>query len=379
MERIIGGRAEHSQVVPDAPEEPQAQHPTVVANTDAEPSRKARADSKANNTATESDSKARTSERPRTLFDPVRPLKEQPMEQQQGAINPVQSAFTFIKGLGATSNESAHGHAIKERSNDRITRMESEFDRLEKAYGRLERHARLREHAFEAQRLHDHNLIEEHNVRYDKLRALCEQKVHDSHEKATRKVQGAQKMAWDMSEKCEASRRLCRELENEISTLKGTVRSMQSAQMESADATRWPSQPASTIEHKLKVLLSHVRQWANRHSKLPLEELSENQTFNTIVNRLVDRGCLADPVRLMKCLRDSKIMQKPGKAFSLLLTAAVSFEIMQKIIGDPFFAFAGRSEDNMLPAHYGQVLTELLKFLNDGESWVSSEFLSFRD
>lgn len=378
MERIIGGRAEHSQVVPDAPEEPQAQHPTVVANTDAEPSRNARADSKANNTATESDSKARTSERPRTLFDTVRPLKKQPMEQQQQrAINPVQSAFTFIKGLGATSNESAH--AIKERSDGRITRMESEFDRLQKAYGRLERHARLREHAFEAQRLQDHNLIEEHNVRYDKLRALCEQKVHDSHEKATRTVQGAQKMAWDMSEKFEASQRLCRELEKEISTLKGTVRSMQSAQMESADATRWPSQPASTIEHKLKVLLSHVRQWANRHSKLPLEELSENQTFNTIVNRLVDRGCLADPVRLMKCLRDSKIMQKPGKAFSFLLTAAVSFEIMQKIIGDPFFAFAGRSEANVLPAHYGQVLTELLKFLNDSESWASSEFLSFRD
>lgn len=381
MANTIDELAEYSQVVLWTPEEPHARHPTVVADFDAESSSKAPADSKANNTAAEIDSKARMPEHPQTLFGTVRPPKKQPTEQQQGTINPVHSVFGLIRGLGATSNGSAH--AIKERSDNRITRLEFELGRLQKANDRLERHAHLREQAFEKQHLQNfnkyqeshRNLIEEHNMRYNKLRAICEQKVHDGHERAMHTVQGAQKMAWDMSERYEASQRLCRELEKEISTLKVTVRSMQSAQMESADATRWPPQPASTIEHKLKVLLSHVRQWANRHAKLPFEELSDNRTFQNTVNGLVDRGCLQDPARLLKCLMNSKVMQNPGKASSLILTAAVTFDITHKIIGDPFFAFSGRPEEDTLSAHYGQVLTGLLKELKSSKSWQSSESL----
>lgn len=364
------------------PEEPHARHSTVAAETDAKLSRMAPADSEANKTAAEIDSKTRMSENQQIRLSPVLPLEKQPTEKQQVAINPVHSATTSITGLGPTSEENAH--AIQERKDYRMTRLESEIDGPRKANDRLECHDRLPEQPLEQQHLHDLNkhrdsnriVIERPHLKRSELRAIHD---HDIQEQAMRAMQGAQKKARDMSERYEASQRICRELEKEISTLKGTVRSMQSAQMESADATRWPSQSASTIEHKLKVLLSHVRQWANRHAKLPFEELSDNQTFITTVNGLVDRGCVADPARLLECLMRSKGMQRPGKASSLLLTAAVTCEIMQKIIGDPFFAFTGQPQEHTLPANCGQALTMLLEWLKDSKSWRSSEFVSFRD
>lgn len=374
--------AEHSQVVMGTPEEPHARHSTVAAETDAKLSKMAPADSEANKTAAEIDSKTRMSENPQTRLSRVLSLEKQPTEKQQAAINLVHSATTSITGLGPTSEENAH--AIQERKAYRMTRLESEIDGPRKANDRLECHDRLHEQPLEQQHLHDLNkhrgshriVIEKPHMKRSELRAIHD---HDIQEQAMRAMQGAQKKARDMSERYEASQRTCRDLEKEISTLKGTVRSMQSAQMESADATRWPSQSASTIEHKLKVLLSHVRQWANRHAKLPFEELSDNQTFRTTVNGLVDRGCVADPARLLECLMRSKGMQRPGKASSLLLTAAVTCEIMQKIIGDPFFAFTGQPQEHALPADCGQALTMLLGWLKDSKSWRSSEFVSFRD
>lgn len=350
--------AEHSQAGPGAHEEPQARHPKVAAGTDAKPLRTAPANSEANKTAAKTESKARIDEHRHSRFARMGHLLYQ-----------VSASFDSLKnGLTAMLNQS--GHAIKERSDDRINRLESDLRRLQTANETLEQHARLHEQEWEQQRRHDlkkhHNsnrdLIEEHNVRYKDLRAICEQKVHDNHEEAMRTVQGAQRKARDMGEKYEASQKSCRELEKEILTLNGTVRSMQSARMESADATRWPSRSASTIEHDLKVIFSHVRQWANSHSKLPFEELFHNQRFDTTVNRLVDRGCVVDPARLHECLMRNKGMQKPGKASSLLLTAAVTCEIVQKIIGDPFFAFTGRPQEHTLPADWGQALTLLLEW-----------------
>lgn len=346
--------AEHPQAVPGAHEEPQARHPKVAAGTDAKPSRMAPANSEANKTAAETESKARIDEHRHPRYGRTRYLQKQ-----------VSASFELLKnGLVAMLNQ------LKERSSDRINQLESDLDRLQKANETLENHARLHEQKWEQRRRHDlnkhnesnRNLIEEHNVEYKDLRAICEQKVRDNHEKAMRTVQGAQQKARDMGKKYEASQKFCRELEKEILTLNGTVRSMQSAQMESADATRWPSRSASTIEHDLKVLFSHVRQWANSHSKLPFEELFHNQRFHTTVNLLVDRGCVVDPARLHQCLIRNKGMQKPGKASSLLLTAAVTCEIVQKIIGDPFFAFTGRPQEHTLPADWGQALTGLLEW-----------------
>lgn len=53
------------------------------------------------------------------------------------------------------------------------------------------------------------------------------------------------------------------------------------------------------------------------------------------------------PERVLQVLREHKPMQKPGKASAMLLAAVVSFDIMFEVVSNPFFAFAGGSNEQV--------------------------------
>lgn len=62
-------------------------------------------------------------------------------------------------------------------------------------------------------------------------------------------------------------------------------------------------------------------------------------------------------------------MLKPGKASQVLLTAAVSFDILSKIISNLFFAFVGGIDDCVLRKCYGTDIEILLGLIRNSKNF----------
>ncbi|KAM3421122.1 hypothetical protein BST61_g1535 [Cercospora zeina] len=137
----------------------------------------------------------------------------------------------------------------------------------------------------------------------------------------------------------------CKKLEHEFEVMEKKIRDLQSVQLQSVEAVQWAPHSHSDIEHKLKSILARVRQWATEYSFLDIDEVLDPGFFADVATHLKNRGCIGDADLLYNALGSNRSMKKPGKAFSMVLAADVSFEIMLKTIGDPFCAFVGSAEE----------------------------------
>lgn len=187
---------------------------------------------------------------------------------------------------------------------------------------------------------------------------------------ADSQIQGAQDSMRDLSQEVEKSRR---EYEQQIEDHERTISRMQAARLKTVDATQWAPMENSDVEHRLKSILSRVRQWATEYAMLSIEDTLEPKNFTAVAQQLVKRGLVIAPDRLRDMLKRNKAMQKAEKAFAMLLTAAVSCDLLREVIGDPFFAFVGgNDEKTLLNYRVGKSADRLVDSIKTSEYYNAS-------
>lgn len=292
---------------------------------------------------------------PQTRFRTTRRLVQN--EQQPESPGLLSTIMSHISG--ATPPMQENNGAMYERARARLVDLEIRNEQLEESVENYRRKLVDQEEGA----AHYHERVQSWANSYEASQAKqhadilaeCRNKIKDVHQEAETQIKASEKEKLSVQS-------TCRKYEDKIEALEATISKLQNAQLQSLEAMHWAPMATKDIEHELKSLMGRVRQWSTENTTLDIGQIMEAVRFDSNAEKLVSRGCISDPEQLRKALTGSKAMQKPGKAASLLLTALVTFEVMTKIVGDPFFAFVGKQTEKelgVLKAKHGAVLSHL--------------------
>lgn len=131
--------------------------------------------------------------------------------------------------------------------------------------------------------------------------------------------------------------------------------------------TSWLPDSIDEIDRKLKIILSAVKQWSEKHAEVPFDKViwaMEKDDFKQI---LLETGCTTVPDSLRWKLLAHRPLQRGSKAAAMLLAAAVSCELFRTIFGCPFFAFVGAEDQEEVLRHSQSRAVEGLLDLMQGE------------
>lgn len=295
-------------------------------------------------------------------------------QQQQESIGYFDWFWSIFRGGRTPTKEKVL--EMQEQVETRLVLLESENDSLQGMVQKLKGEVRRQE--AEAER----RVGAEHNKRLDDLKELRNQHkdnnsiLHNQYSKeiakANRERDVARDAAHHLQTKYGASEKNCEEYskqleelrsisrqqkssgksnkkyEEEIVAMRSTIQTLQTARLQSVESAHWAPHATSTVENRLTSIVSEVRKWSQKHVHWSFEDMLDPENFRAAATRLMQRGCILDPDHFRISLIDSEAMQKENKAAAMFAGAAASFDIMQKIIGDPYFAFVGSSQEKLL-------------------------------
>ncbi|CAK1359213.1 hypothetical protein CB0940_05459 [Cercospora beticola] len=233
--------------------------------------------------------------------------------------------------------------AAVEARNNRIKNLQSTVDRMKI------------EHTAEVQRV------------ISEADAKAARDMKELRNTANQQILAAKRAASDLRDQSQGAQKTCRKLEAQIEQQLETIRGMQAARMKSVESTQWAPIANSEIQSELKSIVARVRQWAIECSALFRDQGLDSKGFARLVCASIDKGCAANAFSLHGHLAQNKSTSKPGKAAAMLLAAVASFEIMHKIIGNPFFIFAGQLDEDMLHETEAKSMANLIELTGHGD------------
>ncbi|KAI5364530.1 hypothetical protein Slin15195_G040670 [Septoria linicola] len=343
------------------------------------------------------DGRTRISDLPTTRISRSRRV-DVPPEQHIESTSFLDKFICWIKGSEAPPKE--FQRALREHDKNQLAILKQENKWLWDANQKQE--LEIKEHESELQQQHedDHAKLVQSTVEWKNafdaehanVKALekqlkvakketeCANEVAEASKKgldATKKASEAvKKDASGFQGRAEIAEKICREYEVQIKSLKAKVMSLQADKFRSVEPSERRGMKTDEIEKQLKSLQAEIREWAATYSMIEIEEVLKPECFAKVTQQLKARNCIVSATVLQSCLLDSPAMQKQGAASSMLLTATVSFDIMQKVIGDPFFAFTGRPEERgiLLPRTHATAFVEIMDLVEDSDEAGAEAF-----
>lgn len=293
---------------------------------------------------------------------------------------------SMITGRNAPAREAEQ--ALMEQNEARLAEFESENKELEKEVSKLLKQLDSRERQFEqdAEEINQEwdrcitDMERDHEDEVKKLKRQhdeeikkrdeqikkCNEQIKKYNEQNNQRIEAAKRESNITKAQDQAGQKSCRALEKQIQALNATVRSLQTASLQSVEAEQWAPLSSSDVDHQLRSIFSQVKQWSEEYGSLILAQRPGVEGLQRIVCLLNNRGCVPFPEKFLIGLARGKRIKKSAKVAAVLLAAAVSSDIVQSIIGDPTFAFVGDVDKDLLQKHEGKAFRDVIAHVGLG-------------